>query len=264
MAYFVREFLLLRSRDEFSAALSGVGVKTAMAKQKKTGEQIWDLVEMVIALSRTSLLYGPPGTGKSHAGHQVELGQRELFSLTMTVDTAAAELRGHYIPVGNGEFRWHDGPALRAWRCGGRLVINEINHAGGDALSFLLNCLDTPETAMLTLPTGETVRPHENFQCVATMNGDPDTDLPEALRDRFPAAIEITEPHPQGIARLPVDLQQIARGTCCAPDAARRVSLRQWLAFASLRQDIGPADAAYTVFGKRADEVLTAMQIAAG
>lgn len=231
--------------------------------QKKTGEQIWDLVEMVIALTRCVLLYGPPGTGKSLAGHRVELGQRELFSITMTVDTAAAELRGHYIPVGNGEFRWHDGPAIRAWRCGGRLVINEINHAGGDALSFLLNCLDTPETAMLTLPTGETVRPHPDFQCVATMNGDPESDLPDALKDRFPNAIEIPEPHPQGIARLPFDLQKIARGTSHAPDATRRVSLRQWLAFASLRDDIGPNDAAYVVFGKRADEVLTALSIAA-
>lgn len=223
---------------------------------------VWDLAEMVIALMRTVLLFGPPGTGKSLAAHSTELAGRELYSLTITPDTAAAELRGHYVPVGN-EFQWRDGPAISAWRKGGRLVINEINHAGGDVLSFLLGCLDTPETARLTLPTGETVKPHKNFQVVATMNGHPDDDLPAALRDRFPAAIEINEPHPAGVARLPADLQQIARNTVCCSQPERRLSLRQWLAFAQLRGDIGAQDAATVIFGHKAAEVLTALTIAA-
>ena len=152
---------------------------------------------------------------------------------------------------------------MMAWRRGGRLVINEINHAGGDVLSFLLNCLDTPETARITLPTGEMVRPHANFQAVATMNGEPNLDLPEALRDRFPAAIEVTEPHPAGIARLSKDLQAFARETASAPGGAdRRISLRQWLAFDQLRADIGAPDAAFVIFVRRAEEVLTALTIA--
>ena len=85
------------------------------------------------------------------------------YSVTLTPDTPAAELRGHYIPVGS-DFKWQDGPAISAWRYGGRLVVNEIDHAGGDALSFLLVCLDSDSTACLTLPTGEMVRPHPQFQ----------------------------------------------------------------------------------------------------
>ncbi len=229
--------------------------------KRKTTLPVWDLVASVIRHSRSTLLYGPPGTGKSHAAHTADLDGRPLFSLTMTPDTPMAELRGHYVPVGN-EFKWQDGPAIRAWREGGRLVINEIDHAGGDSLSFLLACLDSPQTACLTLPTGELVRPAAGFQAVATMNGDPDEDLPTALRDRFPVAIEIKEAHPAGIAMLPHDLQAAARGSVVASDPSRRLTLRAWLAFASLRASIGAEAAAQAVFRSRAGDVLDALRIA--
>jgi hypothetical protein len=228
---------------------------------RKTTLPVWDLVASVIRHSRTTLLYGPPGTGKTHAAHTADRDGRSLFTVTMTPDTPAAELRGHYVPVGN-EFKWQDGPAIRAWREGGRLVINEIDHAGGDALSFLLACLDSAETACLTLPNGEMVRPAAGFQAVATMNGDPEEDLPPALRDRFPVAIEITEAHPDGIASLPQDLQMAATGSVVASDPSRRVTLRAWLAFASLRSRIGSEAAARAVFRSRAADVLDALKIA--
>jgi MoxR-like ATPase len=227
----------------------------------KTKEQVWDLVNKVIEHSRTTLLYGVPGTGKSFAAHTAELAGRPLFTVTLTPDTPAAELRGHYVPQGN-QFVWQDGPAIKAWRCGGRLVINEIDHAGGDALSFLLNSLDSPETASLTLPTGELVRPNPQFQAVATMNGVPDHDLPMALRDRFPVAIEINEAHPKGIATLPVDLQNAAKGSVVASDPSRRLTLRAWMAFANLRTRIGAELAAQAVFQARAADVLDALRIA--
>lgn len=230
---------------------------------RKTTLPVWDLVASVIQHSRSTLLFGPPGTGKSHAAHTADLDGRPLFTVTMTPDTPAAELRGHYVPVGN-EFRWQDGPAIRAWREGGRLVINEIDHAGGDSLSFLLACLDSPETACLTLPTGELVRPVPGFQAVATMNGDPDDELPPALRDRFPVAIEVTEAHPEGIGQLPQDLQAAAMGSVVASDPARRLTLRAWLAFASLRAQIGAEAAAQAVFSSRAGDVLDALRIAKG
>jgi len=221
----------------------------------------WDLVEKVISHSRCTLLFGPPSTGKSYAAHSAALGGRQLFSLTMTEDTPAAELRGHYVPQGS-QFVWQDGPALKAWRFGGRLVINEIDHAGGDCLSFLLNCLDSTETACLTLPTGEMVRPHPQFTCVATMNGQP-KDLPEALRDRFPVCIEIDEPHPDGVNSLPPDLQQAAACSILADDE-RRITLRAWKCFADLREKVGPEAAADAVFNRRGQDILNSLKIAAG
>lgn len=220
----------------------------------------WNLVQQVADHCRTLLIYGPPGTGKTYAAHS-NLGDRTLYTLTLTPDSPAAELRGHYVPQGN-QFVWQDGPAIKAWRLGGRLVLNEIDHAGGDALSFLLNALDSSETACLTLPTGEMVRPHPRFQCVATMNGNPEQDLPPALRDRFPVCVEINEAHPQGLESLPQDLQAAARGTVLAKDPSRRVTLRSWLAFASLRERVGPDAAAAAVFQARGKDIIDALQIA--
>ena len=220
----------------------------------------WDLVGQVADHCRTLLLYGPPGTGKTFAAHS-NLGDRGLYTVTLTPDSPAAELRGHYVPQGT-QFVWQDGPAIKAWRLGGRLVLNEIDHAGGDALSFLLNALDSSETACLTLPTGEMVRPHPRFQCVATMNGNPEQDLPTALRDRFPVCIEINDAHPEGLACLPQDLQPAAKGTVLAKDPERRVTLRSWLAFASLRERVGPDAAAAAVFQARGKDIIDALQIA--
>lgn len=227
----------------------------------KAKVNVWEMVDRVLGVARTALLYGPPGTGKTFAAHGRD-GDRTVYSVTITPDTPAAELRGHYVPVG-GSFEWRDGPAIKAWREGARLVINEIDHAGGDAVSFLLNCLDSPATARITLPTGETVRPAEGFQGVATMNGSPEHDLLPALRDRFPVAVAIEEPHPAAIESLPADLQDAARGTVCAKDPERRVTLRAWLAFADHRKTIGDELAAAAVFGlDRYRDVLASLAIA--
>lgn len=220
---------------------------------------IWDLIGRVIPHSRTVLLYGPPGSGKSYSAQNSDLGGRQLFSVTMTPETPAAELRGHYVPQGS-QFAWQDGPAIKAWRYGGRLVINEIDHAGGDVLSFLLNCLDSAETACLTLPTGEMVRPAPGFQAVATMNGSPD-DLPSALRDRFPVALEVSSLHPLALESLPHDLRAAARGSVLS-DPDRRISIRAWQSFAHLRTKVGAESAAMAVFAQRAKDVLDGLKMA--
>src|SRR5207244_1607050 len=118
-------------------------------------------------------------------------------------------LRGHFIPKGQ-EFIWMDGPALTAFRLGSRLVLNEIDKASGDALTFCHALLDDPGIARITLPTGETVIPHEDFHVIATMNGEPE-DLPDALRDRFAVRIHIDKLHPEAVEALPKDLHKIAR-----------------------------------------------------
>lgn len=154
--------------------------------------RLWAEIETAINASNRVLLWGPPGTGKSYAGAATK---SDLFRLYLTLDTPGSEIRGHYLPSEKGGFVWHDGPATRAWRTGGRLVIDEIDAASGDTMTLLLGYLDDAASSRITLPNNETVTPHEGFSCVATTNQLP-TVIPEALLDRFEVVIQVTAPNP--------------------------------------------------------------------
>jgi MoxR-like ATPase len=238
---------------------------------KKNAEQTcWDIVTAILSNSPRTLLYGPPGTGKTHAACRLGLsnGQR-MFSITLTEETPAAELRGHYI-LKEGKYVWHDGPAIAAWRCGGRLVINEIQRGSADVHALLLAITDDREIAEMDLPSGEKVKPAEGFTCVATMNGDPQEQLDPALLDRFCVAIHIDKLHPDAVKQLPDDVQKAAERTALIENQERRISVRAWYAFAQLRQQLrrihGVEEAqrlaALAVFNQRAQDAIDALSIA--
>jgi len=220
----------------------------------------WEIAEAVISVSRRVLLRGKPGTGKTYTAVHSGLGEdQKVYQITMTPETPMAEIRGHFIQKG-GDFIWHDGPAIAAWREGARLVINEIDRASEDVHSFLFAIMDDPEFAETTLPTGEIIQPSKGFQIIATMNGEPD-DLPDALQDRLPVDIHITDLHPDALARLPEDLQEAARNSALAPSEERSISIRLWMEYASLREHVDPIVAAYAIFGDRAGPALIALKV---
>lgn len=208
----------------------------------------WAFVERCLASDRlrTIYLWGPPGTGKSYAAyHKGRVGDG-LFAMTLTDDTPAAELRGFFRPSERGMV-WQDGPLISAMRVGARCVINEISNASPDVLALLYPVLDAKETARLTLPTGETVVPAEGFSCVVTDNAGPDV-LPAALQDRFDCRLEVLEPHPEALARLPEHLREAAARTYDL-EPERALSIRAWLSVANLEPVFGLLDACRAVFG---------------
>lgn len=215
----------------------------------------WPELDGVLASGQNILLFGPPGTGKTRIATS-----SSSYSITLTEETPAAELRGHYIPDGT-RFKWHDGPGMRAWREGARVVLNEIDKASGDALVFLHALLDDPEVARLTLPTGETVRPAPGFQAIATMNGTPD-DLSPALLDRLSVRVHITEPHPAALAKLAPELANAVLATI-GQSNERAITLRQAFAFTALVATLKDDSlAARSVWGDRAPDVLNSIKLA--
>jgi MoxR-like ATPase len=213
-----------------------------------------DLADVLSAGISRVLLYGPSGTGKTYAAlhHGVDASPAER--LVCTEDLTSGEITGTWMPVGENRWEWREGPAIRAWRgsggLGGRLVVDEVDRASGDALSTLLAMTDSPESARWRNPeTSEWVRPGPQFSVVMTTNIEDLEDIPSALRDRFPVSVRIDQPHASALSSLSVDLRAPALAGSLGP-ASRRVSLRCFYAFDELRRHLGAARAAQLVFGE--------------
>jgi MoxR-like ATPase len=230
--------------------------------------QCWkDLADVMAAGVTRVLLYGPPGTGKTFAALHHGVRTTPAERLVCTEDLTTGEITGTWMPVDEGRWRWYEGPAIRAWGAqggrGGRLVVDEVDRAAGDALSTLLAVTDTDGSARWRHPeTGEWRSPGPAFSVVMTTNLEDLDDLPGALRDRFAIAIRVDRPHPSAVASLSEDLR---RPALCGSigDPARRVSLRSFYAFDRLRASCGAQRAAALVFGdERGAGVMDALAIA--
>lgn len=174
------------------------------------------------------------------------------------------DVTGGFMPSKDGGFQWLDGSALKAWKGngtkGGRLIVDEVDKAGGDVFATLLAMLDSPESASFQHPeTSEVVRPLAGFSAVMTTNIENMSELPTALADRFPIRVRINEPHPTALLRLSPDLRGYAVRMADAGD--QRISLRAFMALDTLRKQVGMERACELTFGKRARQILDALAV---
>jgi|CXWL01.1.fsa_nt_gi MoxR-like ATPase len=221
----------------------------------------WDLIDRVIDASSDTnlLLYGPRGTGKTRLANTVLRRTRaDVFNVTLTEDMSVSELIGMFVPDQQGGFSWVDGPALLAWRSGGGLVLNEIDHAAGAVAMQLHAILDDPEVARLSLPDGRTVQPAPGFRAIATMNGRPG-DLEEALLDRFTVRLPVTHPHPDAVAGMPIADREFLRDAYSDPELM--VSFREYRQFLRLCERLSEQDAARAVWDGRGADVISARRL---
>jgi len=178
------------------------------------------------------ILYGRPGTGKTYSGLTAGVSDpSQSERLVCTEDMTSADVSGAFMPNVSGGFEFLPGAALRAWTNGTRLVIDEIDKAGGDVFAQLLAFTDTVDSASFTRPdNGEVVRPKPGFSVVMTSNIEDPRDLPTALKDRFPVAIEVNAAHPAALVKLPPQLRLLA-ATMIAAEPGQRASLRAFYEF---------------------------------
>ena len=242
-------------------------MKTATYEGMPIPQCFQDLEDVLAAGTDRVILYGPPGTGKTYSGLTLGINEAGSERLICTEDMTSADVSGAFMPNISGGFEFLAGAALRAWQgngtIGSRLVIDEIDKAGGDVFAQLLAFTDTADSASFTRPdNGIITRPLPGYSVIMTSNIVDPNELPMALKDRFPVAIEINAPHPAALMSLPVELRQLA-ATIVSGKPGQRASLRSFYEFNKLRQNpaFTPERAARMVFRHMADPIIDALKI---
>ena len=216
----------------------------------------WDLIEQVLKTYQNVGLWGGSSLGKTYTPLEVREGDR----FPLTIDTAAAELRGHWMP-GPGGFVWHNGPVTHAMVTGSHCVLDEIDLAGGDALSFLLAACDT--TPQITLPSNETITPAHGYRITVTSNRPPRV-LSTAMRDRF-IWINVIWAHPNVLQNISYRFRNAAERDLFTPresDEPNRLSVRDWMRLSQLTDQTSFQTAVWAVVGpERAEDFALSLNL---
>jgi len=143
------------------------------------------------------LIIGPKGTGKTTLVRDFAKSKSaKLDSINFSLRTRESHLIGTKT-LNEGSVGFDEGLLIKSMREGNMLYLDEINSAEADVLLRLDEALDDRRQIVLKESTGETVKAHENWFVVATIN--PLThvgtkELPPQLLSRFPVRIRLEYP----------------------------------------------------------------------
>ena len=227
------------------------------------------LAALWAANARRILVAGPPGTGKTTTSINL-IDSR--YRLTMTEGTGVEDMLGCFqlrkekdddktaITI------WADGPVPRAMSEGKGLLVDEVDKMGPEIQSLMYAVMDDKPEVML--PTGDMVKAVSGYGVICTTNANIAV-LPEAIIDRFDAALVAVIPHPAALDGMP----DAEKGACI--NYFRSVSPETWLwsgkptvrrmrSFCNLKSAGTMTDelAALCVFGRAGKEILSALTTA--
>lgn len=218
--------------------------------------------------ARRILVAGPPGTGKT----TTSLGILETnYRVTMTEGTGVEDLLGCFQlrKVDDDKTAstiWVNGPVPCAMLAGNGILIDEIDKMPPEIQSLMYAVMDDRPEIML--PTGDMVSGISGYGVIATTNANIAV-LPDAIIDRFDAALVAVVPHPDSIAHLPAAEKGAVVNyfKSVSPDAwlwTGKPTVRRMRSYYALKQSGMLTDelAAMCVFGKSGTEILSALTTA--
>ena len=213
------------------------------------------------------LLYGQPGTGKTYYALTKFLARegspdRRAVRVLCAPDMTTADVDGMWKPTKD-DWTFRLGSAFRAFSDGSRLILDELDQASGDVLTALLMYCDSNASAVRDHPeTDEVVRPHKNFEIIATTNAERLSDLPNNLLDRFPVRINIDKINPEALMALDNPYLRDVAQNYSSRTGESRYSLRSFLAFEHLLNNQCEKETALRlVFSDEAESINEAINV---
>lgn len=162
-------------------------LKGRIARPKFTyiGEDVLNKAISAFLSGKNILLVGSKSTGKNVLAENLsQIFNRPMWNVSFHVNIDSQVLIGSDT-LANGNVVFRDGPVTSACKCGGLLVLDEINMARNEAMAVLHSILDYRR--IIDIPGNDLIEIHPATRFIATMNYNYEgtRELNEALLSRF-------------------------------------------------------------------------------